>query len=540
MGMTGTGLMLAGWGFAAVLAMVCLVVHRHAGTRMRRAKNKAIAAQQELQASEARYRLLAENATDVIWTLNVPDLTFSYISPSIQRLRGISVDQAMAETFPDSVVPEQREWVKRLIENRLIRFRRGAFEQSEAQRVEVRQRDADGRIITVEIIATLIVDDHDEVVGIQGISRNVTLRAQAEKERRAREAILSALAHGARVLFNNPDKDDAMGKALAGLGEAVAADRVYVFENHVDPDSGHLLASQRYEWVGEGIEPQLDNPEMQNMAYERSIPNWLGTLTSGEAVHGLVEDMPAEERALLEPQGILSIAVVPIFLDGQFWGQIGFDDCTRRHPWSRAEIDALEIAAATIGSAIHGIRAEEELKRLIRTDSLTGLCSRRMFLKQTRQAHERAQVEGWCMGLLIMDLDHFKSINDNHGHPVGDQALKSFARTARESLRGDDLVGRMGGEEFAVLLRDVDLESALDVAEKLRHQVESTPVTTSDGSVSLTVSIGLAISDATEPMFADLLKRADQALYQAKNNGRNQVVASSPPFSRSLRRPSSH
>lgn len=519
-------LLSAGHLVAFLLIIVCLVLAIHYRMRLQQIRYQADAARQELLESESRYRLLAENATDVIWTLRLPDLKFTYISPSVTHLRGISVEEAMTESFPDSVIPEQRDWVRRLIENRISRFQRGAFEQSEAQRVEVQQLHADGEMLTVEIIATLMVDDGGEVVGIQGISRNITARAQAEQARHSREAILGALAQGSRLLFNTPDKDKAMGQALAALGEAVDVDRVYVFENHLHPDTGKLLASQRYEWVGPGIEPQIDNKEMQDMAYDEAIPDWLVDLKHGKAVYGLVRDLPETEQALLEPQNIVSIAVVPIFIDGHFWGQIGFDDCSSEREWSRAEIDALEIAAATIGSAIHGIRAEQELKRQVRTDALTGLCSRREFLDQARKAHRLALESDQTLGLLIMDLDHFKSVNDNHGHPVGDRALQVFARVCRQSIRHDDLVGRMGGEEFAMLIPDVDRDNALGLAEKLRARVEGTPVRVEGEEVALTVSIGLAISEPDEADFSSLLKRADQALYEAKNAGRNQVVAS--------------
>lgn len=355
------------------------------------------------------------------------------------------------------------------------------------------------------------------------------VRSQAEMARKAshaREAILDALAKGSRLLFNTDDKDQAMSQVLASLGQAVRVDRVYVFENHHHPDSGQLLASQRYEWVGPGIEPQIDNEDMQDMAYEVAIPNWLAPLQEGRPVYGLVRDLPATERALLEPQGIISIAVMPIFIDGHFWGQIGFDDCTSERDWSRAEIDSLEIAAATVGSAIHNIRAEQELKRQVQTDSLTGLCSRREFLEQARKAHRRALESGRTLGLLIMDLDHFKSVNDNHGHPVGDRALQLFARVCKQSVRHDDLVGRMGGEEFAMLIPEVDHDNAIELAENLRARVEATPVQVESKKLELTVSIGLALSDSSESDFSNLLKRADHALYDAKNSGRNRVVAS--------------
>jgi diguanylate cyclase (GGDEF)-like protein/PAS domain S-box-containing protein len=469
------------------------------------------------------YRDLVENAADVIWAVRWPDLRFTYVSPSVTRLRGVSVAQALAETFIDSIVPEQRERIARIIAQRAAAFRNGDFPASEAERIEVRQLCADGSSRPVEILATFLFNGQGEICGIQGISRDISRRKSRELQRQSREAVLGALARGARNLFNARDKDSAMNGLLAGLGQAVNVDRVYVFENHLDEPDGRLLASMRYEWLGPGISPQIDNPDMQSMPYDEAIPAWVETLGAGEPVHGLVSEMGPVERALLEPQGIVSIAVMPIFLDGEFWGQIGFDDCSRQVVWSRLEIDALEIAAATVGAAIRGIRAEQELKRQVSTDALTGVLSRRAFFEQARAACKSSQFEAGRCALLILDLDHFKAVNDTHGHPVGDEALRAFADVCRLTLRDDDLIGRMGGEEFAVMLQVKDESDAESVAEKLRREVEMTRVDIQGVPLSMTVSIGLALGGPGELDFSALLKQADQALYLAKRAGRNRV-----------------
>ena len=473
--------------------------------------------------SESRYRLLAENATDVIWAVDWPDLNYSYISPSIKRLRGISLQTAMSECLVDTVVPEQRDSVRRMIDKRVQAVKDGRIDPSEAQRVEVRQHCVDGSEKTVEIIATLSVDDEGEVVGIQGISRDVTARVRAEQDSKAREAILHALASAARMIFNSIDKHEVMEPTLAQLGQAVEVDRVYVFENHRDRSTGELLASQRYEWCGPGIESELGNPEMQGMSYDRVIPNWRPKLESGEVVHGVVDEMSEPERGLLSPQNIQSIVVVPIFLNGEFWGQIGFDDCSRQREWSQPEIDALEIAAGVIGGAINSIRIEKELRRLVSTDSLTGVSSRRAFLEQAETLFEKRGPHREELALFLMDLDHFKSINDNHGHPAGDEALREFARICTRALRPDDLVGRTGGEEFGVVLRTAGQEQAVRLAEKLRKSVSGQRVKVESIELELTVSIGVAVAGSGAEDFSGLLKRADDALYTAKRAGRNRV-----------------
>jgi diguanylate cyclase (GGDEF)-like protein/PAS domain S-box-containing protein len=520
------------WVLTAIVALIGLIVGallswwlclRPSGQMVNEKSAARRPRQSALSESEARYRLLAENAKDVIWTVDWPDLQYSYISPSIKRLRGISVQTAMSESLVESVVPEQRDSIQRMIDQRVQAFKDGRIEPSEAQRIQVRQHCADDSEKTVEIIASLSVDDEGEVVGIQGISRDVTARVRAEQDSKAREAILHALASAARMIFSSTDKQEVMEPALAELGQAVEVDRVYVFENHRDRRSGELLASQRFEWCGPGIKSELGNPEMQGMSYDQVIPNWRSKLESGEIVHGLVDEMPEPERTLLLPQNIQSILVVPIFLNGTFWGQIGFDDCSRQREWSQPEIDALEIAAGVIGGAINSIRVEEELRRLVSTDSLTGVSSRRAFLEQAESMFEKLAPRREDLALFLMDLDHFKEINDNHGHPAGDEALREFARICSRTLRPDDLIGRTGGEEFGVALKTTDHEQAAKLAEKLRKSVSRQPIRVDSMELQLTVSIGVAVAGSDEDEFSGLLKRADDALYSAKRAGRNRV-----------------
>lgn len=361
------------------------------------------------------------------------------------------------------------------------------------------------------------------VFGRRRHDNNQPANSRDSQQGRSRETVLHALARAARILFSAEGNDEVMPSALAVLGEAVGADRVYVFENLRDPDSGELQGNMLYEWCREGIRAEIDNPDMQGMSYDELLPNWRPIFEAREPVVGLVENMQAAERELLRPQEILSILVVPIFLEGAFWGLIGFDDCSTRRAWGQAEIDALEVASGTIGGAIRSMRAKEELRRLVSTDSLTGVSSRRAFIEQARDTLDRASRRGEPVALMIMDLDHFKSINDNHGHPAGDQALVRFAELCRHVLRDEDIIGRTGGEEFAVVLRGAEKEQAGRLAESLRRHVETSTINTSVGDLRLSVSIGVAMPAEGERSLNRLLKRADDALYAAKRAGRNRV-----------------
>jgi|GEM_PF-529987 len=514
----GLDLTILFWIMAGVVALLVLMLIplKRLNGRLSHLAEAREQARQALAESESRYRLLAENATDVIWTATWPDLRVTYASPSVRRLLGLSPEELKGTCLYDRIAPTDHDRLARAVAS-------GTTQPAGPGLVEMRLLDVKGAPVIVETVFNWTSDENGQIDSVQGSSRDITRRKRIENDRKAREAILSGLSSAARNLLEPGDRVDSMGQALAALGQAVEVDRVYVFENHVDEETGKLLASQRFEWVGEGIEPQIDNPDMQSMSYEDVIPNWYPVLAGGKVVHGLVREMGQAERRLLESQGILSIVVVPIMLEGKFWGQIGFDDCSRQRRWGQAEIDALRIAAGTIGGGIRSMYAEQELQYLADTDTLTGVRSRRAFLERAEEAFKLARQTGRAVSLLIMDIDRFKWVNDTYGHPVGDEALKEFTLACAEELRSSDIMGRMGGEEFAIVLVGVGSEGARALAERLRKRVAETPVSVQSECFFLTVSIGVAILEDSDAEFLSLLKRADKALYQAKNQGRDRV-----------------
>ncbi len=167
---------------------------------------------------------------------------------------------------------------------------------------------------------------------------------------------------------------------------------------------------------------------------------------------------------------------------------------------------------------------EQELRLLASTDTLTGLHNRHSFLHQAELMLKAAERFRHPCVALMLDIDHFKNINDSHGHLTGDRALQRVAETLRQGLREVDLLGRLGGEEFAALLPEVSLDQALDVAERLRAGVEALRVNNPDGEpLRMTVSIGVALRRDAGDDLESLLVRADSALYQAKSGGRNRT-----------------
>lgn len=246
---------------------------------------------------------------------------------------------------------------------------------------------------------------------------------------------------------------------------------------------------------------------------------------------------PCHSGALLLYRGILNIA----HANGQcrsLQGHIYRWQEGRLLVAAEYDVEGLEVLGATVmqlndelaQTQRQLLRANRELKRneatiqeLMHTDSLTGIGNRRRLDEALAAEVERSRRYQHPLCLLIADLDHFKDVNDRHGHLVGDQILKQFALLLRGHCRQTDLAARFGGEEFVILLPATSLESAAACAERIRRQLDAQPLVKAVGRI--TASFGVAMLAGGETG-EDLLRRADQALYRSKKEGRNRVTQS--------------
>lgn len=181
--------------------------------------------------------------------------------------------------------------------------------------------------------------------------------------------------------------------------------------------------------------------------------------------------------------------------------------------------------AKQVNMALDNAQLIQELEERATTDGLTRLYNRRHFMERAESEFERSRRYRRELSVFLIDADHFKSINDAHGHDAGDRALRFLASACREGLRHLDVIGRYGGEELVVLLPETSAALAFETAERLRHNIEQMQIPLPVGKVQLTVSIGVATAGAETETVAALINHADRALYEAKRNGRNRVVA---------------
>jgi len=198
--------------------------------------------------------------------------------------------------------------------------------------------------------------------------------------------------------------------------------------------------------------------------------------------------------------------------------------------WSRflteADLSVMSTFALQVASGLKRARLFQEVQSLALTDPLTGLMNRRSLFELGRVEFVRSQRLDRPFCCLMLDLDHFKKINDNYGHPVGDRVVQEFAERCKRSVREIDLIGRYGGEEVVIFLPETDSDTALHIAERLRESIAQTPIRSLGQELPVTVSVGVSKRDEHTLELETLIARADQAMYIAKHKGRNRVAIS--------------
>ncbi|NNE13243.1 MAG: sensor domain-containing diguanylate cyclase [Ilumatobacter sp.] len=236
-----------------------------------------------------------------------------------------------------------------------------------------------------------------------------------------------------------------------------------------------------------------------------------------------VEDDPFTAAKILREGSFRAYLGVPIVFEGESLGVLyALDRETRAY--GSDDVDFMNILARRAANAIGLARLFEQVNELASTDDLTGLANRREFMARATAELERDRRSDRGLAIVVFDVDEFKQVNDVHGHGVGDEVLVQIARRCTTVVRAIDVVARIGGEEFAVLIPEADADRAAAVGERLRAIVESDPMLTSAGPVRVTITIGVAARNAADADLTSLLRRADRALYDGKEQGRNRVI----------------
>lgn len=266
---------------------------------------------------------------------------------------------------------------------------------------------------------------------------------------------------------------------------------------------------------GYTVDPETKiNEKSQLLNHFRS--NWK-IINSAQAKELMAEDpYTSELYSLLAPE-----IVIPLRSKNTLNGLIFMSKKIMDTPYTEQEFLFLDKLSKFASIAVENSR----LYRMATLDRMTGLFIHHYFQERLAEEIKRAERMNNPLTLLMADLDHFKDVNDTHGHPQGDIILKGTENIIHQNIRSFDIPSRYGGEEFAIILADTDITAAEHIAERLRKRVEETAYKIDSGEIRITISIGIAQFDPEIDMTSnDLVKRADEALYSAKAHGRNRVV----------------
>ncbi|MBG0787144.1 MAG: diguanylate cyclase [Anaerolineaceae bacterium] len=214
----------------------------------------------------------------------------------------------------------------------------------------------------------------------------------------------------------------------------------------------------------------------------------------------------------------------PLMIGKRFLGVIGIMNSDRTRKFTENEKDLMSMFAQQAAIAVENAQLFEERKHQARVDMGTGIYNRRGLSELGCREIDRSLRFNRPLGVIFLDIDHFKTVNDTYGHAVGDQVLKELAQRLKSNLRSIDILSRYGGEEFVILLPETNAEGALDVAERLRKTVEVTPFSPNDLSLWITISQGVTIMNKDNCSLKELIHQADEAVYQSKDAGRNLVT----------------
>ncbi len=298
---------------------------------------------------------------------------------------------------------------------------------------------------------------------------------------------------------------------------------------------------------------QLDEPEAQisRTIFEKVIRD-----REPLVIADAIVDPEFQTAHSVRSLQLRSVMCVPLIARGKTLGAIYIENRTEKGLFQQQDLLPLEYFAAQAAISIENAMLNADLEarvaertaalnhtihllekeilehkyadalhqQLAMTDHLTKLYNRRHFFELAEQAFREAQRYGQALSAIMIDADHFKQVNDQNGHLIGDQVLHHLAQNLRQGIRDTDILGRYGGEEFVIMLPQTGIQAATLTAERLRQQVPANPAITEKGRIPLTISVGVACLNAADALIDELIDKADQALYRAKEAGRNRVV----------------
>ena len=332
----------------SVIATCLLIV----GNRLRSALERQKRLSGEILDREKLFRSIFDNSAAAIAVMDARG-NFERINDRWTELFGYTIEDT---PDPVSLSAEEDKAESRKMTRSLFKGDVTAY------RIEQRFVRRDGSSFWGDISVRGLRDAQGNLKAVTSLILDISDRKKVEDSLLQRDRLLTGLADAlAKLLEFRHGLDAVMPEALSTIGWAANVDRVYIFEEHYDEPHDRDVISMRYEWVAPNTTAQINNPEMHELPWEPNLVRWRDMLYRNQVVGGDVLDMTEPEQAALAGQGIISILLVPIFIENRMWGFVGFDDCTRRHDWSDTEISILRAACKGFGIAVQRENAEASL-----------------------------------------------------------------------------------------------------------------------------------------------------------------------------------
>ncbi|SMF15689.1 sensor domain-containing diguanylate cyclase [Desulfovibrio gilichinskyi] len=425
-----------------------------------------------LQESEKRFLDITDAAGEFIWETG-PEGNFIFVTGRAEDILGYSAEELVGRS-PFDFVDEESSWEVRK------EFLDAAQERRPFNSLVSTFVNRDGHKLWLEFNGVPVLDSEGNVTGFRGATSDITAQRKTLQELQDREDMLQSISDSvqdALILLDD--------KGLVHFWNP-AAEKIFGFSS--DEMIGRDLRS--CVWA----EDNPDNPEVS--------PVQGGNGKGFFASHGsFTVNVRKKDGSVFPAEVLLS----PLRRDASWWVVGTIRDVTERK------------------------EAEDSLRKLATTDPLTGLSNRRFFMEKAEEEVEKAKRYNRSLSLLMLDIDFFKKVNDTYGHDAGDDVLKALSVVGLKVLRNVDVFGRIGGEEFSILMPDTDLDGAVLAAERIRSEIEKANMQTRSGILTITVSIGAATVNERINTLELLLKAADLGLYAAKDAGRNQVKVQLSP-----------
>jgi diguanylate cyclase (GGDEF)-like protein len=411
-------------------------------------------------------------------------------------------------------IENRSEKFNRMIKVMYSRMIRGNDTPQKYPPLEIQLKKTTGEIIVTDMLPFPITTEKGVMIG--GIFYDKTERRMLERAEKDQRTYIEALLDTSEVLNSTLNLDNLMDRILENTDRVLPSNTGAILLL----EKGYLKVARSRGYIEKGLNDITLNPPF--LLSER--PNMNRMFETGQPI--AISDTTISQGWNPLPQNhwVKSYIGVPLKVHGQVIGFISLFSGTVNF-YSINDAERLKPFANQAAIALENARLYSETQLKADTDELTGLKNRRSFFEMGSREIERAIRFKHPLAALMIDLDNFKDVNDNFGHPVGDRLLKELADVFKGKLRNVDLIARYGGDEFIVLLPENDIKAATDVAERICHSIAKIRIETTQGKAKVTASIGVAILDKGMTTLSALVEHADRALYNAKKFGKNRIVS---------------